>query len=141
MKLTKEYLKLAIMPYMLAVLLWALMLFIGEGCDWSLAGGIAGSLALVAWGWKTIFIDATEGQCSGLYLGLPVSPAKQRTARVLAAFAGVMIVLAGFAAMTLLIWETIEFWGAQYVYGSGGWGSKYYARWLYRIYLEGGGML
>ena len=48
---------------------------------------------------------------------------------------------AAFAAMTVLIWETIEFWGAQYVYGSGGLGSKHYAQWLYGIYQEGGGTL
>ncbi len=139
--LTKEYLKLAILPYSLEVLVWALMLFIGGSADWALAAGGIGSLMLILWGWKMIFIDASKGRCCGLYLGLPVSSAKQQSARVFAAAMGIVIVLAGVAAMTVLILETIEFWGAQYVYGSGGLGSKHYARWLYGIYLEGGGTL
>ena len=139
--LIKEYLKLAILPYCIAALVWTMMIFIGAGYDWALVGAMCGSMVCAAWGWKMIFTDSAKGGRSGLYQGLPVSSAKQQSARVLAAAMGILIVLAGFAAMTVLIWETIEFWGAQYVYGSGGLGSKHYAQWLYEIYLKGGGTL
>lgn len=137
-KLTKEYLKLVILPYSLALLVWVLMIFTGSGFDWALAGGLSGSLMFTAWGWKVICLDAVKGRCSGLYRGLPASEIKQRWARVLAAAVGLLIILAGIAAMITVIWNKIQFWGAQYAFGSGGWGSRYFTRWLYEIYLEGG---
>ena len=107
--LIKEYLKLAILPYCIAALVWTMMIFIGTGYDWALVGAMCGSMVCAAWGWKMIFTDSAKGGRSGLYQGLPVSSAKQQSARVLAAAMGILIVLAGFAAMTVLIWETIEF--------------------------------
>ena len=139
-KLTTEYLKLALLPYSLAVMVWVLLIFLGSGYDWVLAAAICSSLMFAAWGWKLIFIDAAKGRCSGLYRGLPASDAKQRTARGLAAAVGVLIILAGFASMTAVIWSRIEFWGAQFVYPMDG-PSRYYTEWLYEIYLEGGGVL
>ena len=139
-KLTAEYLKLTLLPYSLAVMVWVLLIFLGSGYDWALAAAICGSLVCAAWGWKLIFIDAAKGRCSGLYRGLPASDAEQQMARGLAAAAGIFIVLAGFAVMTAVIWSRIEFWGAQYVYRMDS-PSRYYTGWLYEIYLEGGGTL
>ena len=140
MKLTKEYLKLALVPYSLAVLVWILLIFTGTGYDWALAAAICGSLVCVGWGWKLLFVDAAKGRCSGLYRSLPESEARQQTAKFLAASLGIVIVLAGFAAMTAIIWSRIIFWGAQFVYHMDS-PSRYYAQWLYEIYLEGGGTL
>ena len=139
-KLTKEYLNLVILQYSLAVLVWVLMIFVGSGFDWALAVSVCDSMGFVGWGWRIIFIDAAKGCCSGLYRGLPISSAKHRASRCLAAVVGLVIILAGFVAMTALIWSRIQFWGVQYVYSSGGWGSRHYVQWLYQINLEGGGM-
>ena len=140
MKLTREYLKLVTLPYGLAVMVWVLLVFLGSGYDWALIGAAVGSLTFSAWGWKMIFIDAAKGRCSGLYQGLPKSDTEQQMARGLAAAAGFLIILVGFAAMTLVIWNRIAFWGAQYVYRMDG-PSRYYTEWLYEIYLKGGGTL
>jgi hypothetical protein len=138
--LIKEYLKLAILPYCIAALVWTMMIFIGAGYDWAFVGAMCGSMACAAWGWKMIFTDSAKGGRSGLYQGLPVSAGEQRTARGLAACAGMVIVLAGFIVMTAVIWSQIEFWGAQFVYRMDS-PSRNYAEWLYEIYLEGGGTL
>lgn len=140
MTLTKEYLKLAILPYSLAVMVWVVLVFLGSGYDWALAAAICGSLVCVGWGWKLIFLDAAKGRCSGLYQGLPASDAEQRMARGLAAAVGVVIILGGFIAMNAVIWNRIEFWGAQYVYRMDS-PSRYFTEWLYEIYLKGGGTL
>lgn len=138
--LTKEYLKLVLLPYCMAALVWVVLTFTGAGYDWALIGAMCGSLTCAVWGWKVIFTDAAKGSCSGLYQGLPVSAGEQRTARGLAACAGMVIVLAGFIIMTAVIWSRIEFWGAQFVYRMDS-PKRYYTEWLYEIYLEGGGSL
>ena len=138
--LIKEYLKLAILPYCIAALVWTMMIFIGAGYDWALVGAMCGSMVCAAWGWKIIFSDSAKGGRSGLYLGIPVSAGEQRTASGLAAVAGMFIILTGFIVMTAVIWSRIEFWGAQFVYRMDS-PSRYFTEWLYGIYQEGGGML
>ena len=129
--LTKEYLNLVILPYSLAVMVWILFLFTGTGYDWALIGALALSLLLIAAGWKKIFIDSVRGRYSGLYRGLPATEVEQRCARILAAAVGIAVIWAGFAVMTILIWDKIEFWGAQYVYSGTDQGSRHYAEWLH----------
>ncbi len=138
--LTKEYLKLVLLPYCMVVLVWTMMIFTGAGYDWALIGAMCGSLTCAAWGWSIIFTDAAKGGRSGLYQGLPVSAGEQRTARRLAASVGMVIILAGFVVMTAVIWSRIEFWGVQFVYRMDS-PSRYFTEWLYDIYLKGGGML
>ncbi|MBQ8562357.1 MAG: hypothetical protein IJ443_00505 [Firmicutes bacterium] len=84
--------------------------------------------------WKKIFIDSVCGRCSGLYQGLPATAAEQRCARWLAMAVGLLVILAGFAVMTAMMWDKIAFWGAQYVYNGRDHGSRHYAEWLYRIF-------
>ena len=138
--LIKEYLKLAILPYCIAALVWTMMIFIGTGYDWALVGAMCGSMVCAAWGWKVIFTDAAKGGRSGLYQGLPASAGEQRNAKSLAACTGMVIVLTGFIIMTAIIWSRIEFWGAQFVYRMDS-PSRYFTEWLYGIYLKGGGTL
>ena len=138
--LTKEYLKLVLLPYCMAVLVWVVLTFTGAGYDWALIGAMCGSLTCAAWGWSIIFTDSAKGGRSGLYQGLPVSAGEQRTARGLAAVAGMFIILTGFIVMTAVIWSRIEFWGAQFVYRMDS-SSRYFTEWLYGIYLKGGGTL
>ena len=138
--LTKEYLKLVLLPYCMAVLVWVVLTFTGAGYDWALIGAMCGSLTCAAWGWSIIFTDTANGGRSGLYQGLPASAGEQRTAKSLTACAGMVIVLAGFIIMTAVIWNRIEFWGAQFVYRMNS-PSRYFTEWLYEIYLKGGGTL
>ena len=113
--LTKEYLKLVILQYSLAAMVWILLIFTGSGYDWAVLGAVGGSLMFAAAGWKKIFFDAAKGSCSGLYRGLPVTDGEQKTARMLAVATGILIILAGFIAMNVVMWNQIEFWDAQYV--------------------------
>ena len=137
--LTKEYLNLVILPYSLAVMVWVLLIFTGSGYDWALFGAVGGSLMFAAAGWKKIFFDAAKGECSGLYRGLPVTDSEQKAARMLAAFVGILIILAGFIAMNIVMWKQIEFWGAQYVYnGTDQNKGRHYVEWLYQTFMTGG---
>ena len=137
--LTKEYLNLVILQYSLAVMVWVLLIFTGSGYDWALFGAVVGSLMFAAAGWKKIFFDAAKGGCSGLYRGLPATDGEQKTARMLAAFVGILIILAGFIAMNTVMWKQIEFWGAQYVYnGTDQNKGRQYVEWLYQTFMTGG---
>ena len=137
--LTKEYLNLVILQYSLAVMVWVLLIFTGSGYDWALFGAVVGSLMFAAAGWKKIFFDAAKGGCSGLYRGLPATDGEQKTARMLAAFVGILIILAGFIAMNTVMWKQIEFWGAQYVYnGTDQNKGRHYVEWLYQTFMTGG---
>jgi len=137
--LAKEYLNLVILQYSLAVMVWVLLIFTGSGYDWALFGAVGGSLFFAAVGWKKIFFDTAKGGCSGLYRGLPVTDSEQKTARMLAAFVGILIILAGFIAMNAVMWNQIEFWDAQYVYnGTDHNRGRHYVEWLYQTFMTGG---
>ncbi len=139
--LKKEYLKLVILQYSLAAMVWVLLIFTGTCYDWALFGAVGGSLLLVAAGWKKIFFDAAKGGCSGLYRGLPVKAAEQRLARILTASIGILIILTGFMAMNVVMWKQIEFWDAQYVYnGTDHNKGRHYVEWLYQTFATGGGV-
>ena len=139
--LTKEYLKLTLYPYSALVMLWVLILFGKLNYDVAIAAVILGSVILLAAAWKIIFIDSVRGACSGLYQGLPATAAEQRAARILAGGTGILIAGTGFLIMNVMMWEQMEFWGAQYVYNGTDFGSKHYVAWLYERFLEGGGTI
>lgn len=139
--LTKEYLKLTLYPYSALIMLWVLVLFGGIVYDVVIAAVILGSFILLLAAWKNIFIGSVRGTGCGLYQGLPVSAAEQRTARILAAGMGMILTAGGFLIMNMMIWNRIEFWGAQYVYNGRNFGSKHYVAWMYERFLEGGGTI
>ena len=57
----------------------------------------------------------------------------------LAAFVGILIILAGFIAMNTVMWKQIEFWDAQYVYnGTDHNKGRHYVEWLYQTFMTGG---